>query len=365
MGGLGVAAVAVSFSQCACFKLQNLKTLDLGTCGIGRVEAVKALVPGLKHLASLEVLVLENNAGFGFVAGAKLLAEALGHLTKLKALDIAVCNIREIEAAKFLAIGLSKSVLLEALWLGKFGMAGPQNVAFATEEGAAALSLDALPKLSRLRELDLSACGPRGAAAAARLMPGLAGLSLSTLSLYNSVGLGTPASLEFFAQVVLDQPAFKTGLSVLDLHSCDIDGFQAVHALIPSLSGCKALSTLVLASNPGFGCVEAVELLCDELLPNLHQLMVLDLGQCGLEETSAKQLTPFLSSLKCLTVLTLCHNQGYGLSENIQLLANELQCMRQLQELDLRFCGTKFGAIDGTLCDLVQASAPRCCELFF
>lgn len=359
--GLGNPECAGILARAALPELRSLRSLHLRACGLKDSESVVALAPGLAKVTGCEVLVLQGNSAFGSAKGAQLLArDILPCLARLQSLDISACNLHTTDAVNALGPGLASLAVLKVLKLGGHFNEQMSNTGFGCLAGAKVLADTVLPKLPKLEVLDMSHCGPQDAEAAKVLAPGLgcAG-SILELSLFQNLGFGIVDASNLFSGSVLQK---LRGLRALDLHSCGFDTIDAVQAVAQGLCQLEQLEKLVIAGNPGFGTEGGAVLLAEEVLPGLQHLKTLDLSACEFQdEVLVRQLIVGISQLKELESLCACYNLGFSDPECVQALVSTAMALRELREIDLRFCGNCFGAITANDRDLLQAAAPANC----
>ncbi len=152
--------------------LAQLRTLELGTCGIRDGDAVAALAAALGRLPGLQHLVLDSdrwsaNGNRLSGRGAAALAPALRALADLRSLRLESCDVHAAAAAA-LAPAIGALTRLTLLSLSSNGIGDP---------GAAALA-PALAGLAELRVLRIDHCGvsDAGAEALAAALPRMARL---------------------------------------------------------------------------------------------------------------------------------------------------------------------------------------------
>lgn len=296
---------------------------------------LQEVAPALAQATNLESLQLMGNK-LGMPGTQAILVGVLPHLKKLKELDLSYVGM-DTEAMLLFVPVLCELINMEILNLrnNKFG-----------REGAIAMGTEVLPKMKKLKNLDLRMCGLEEVGGIESLFPGIA-------QLYNLevVEFGDKRLLVDFVGAMACRPVEASEMGKapqlrsfkeLKLDGVKLDGDSMIE-ITPGLSHLTDLEVLSLRNNE-LGVEGAAAL--GTALMKLTKLRELYLAQCSLDDTCIELLVPSLKQLLFLEKLNFVGNKELT-PEAAKLLASEvLPHLRHLKEVSVMDCAVGSDGVD-------------------
>jgi len=140
-------AFIAALPRCVPINLASFRELALDKCDLTE-ESMADLAPGMRLLTSLQVVSFRANEALGY-AGAKALAEVLPSLHVLRELHLAQCGLQS-DSMQELAPSIAQLGDLEVLNLMNNNLG---------DDGGMALVKIVMPRLLRMREMNVLGCG--------------------------------------------------------------------------------------------------------------------------------------------------------------------------------------------------------------
>lgn len=326
---------------------KRLEALDVAYCGLTTAK-LRALVPGLKHLALLRELRLWHNGDIDAEGWGVLAQEVFPSYTRLEVLNVEWCSLTaaklraaapglgRLRALRELRLGLNAGVdeegwgvlarevlpayaCLELLAIGNCGLTAEKLRAAAPAlaglaelrelhlegnaeidaEGWGLLALEVLPKCPLLETLDLRRCG----LSAAKLRAAAPGLASLPALLELRLGGNQDIEPEGWATLAREACPLHAGLQTLSLYECGLTTAR-LRAACPGLQRLKALRELNLGLNKDIE-VEGWSLLAQDVFPFHECLEALKLNDCSLTTPKLRAAAPGLGRLTALRELHL------------------------------------------------------------